>query len=121
MKNATRVNRGTPGRPSNRGMVADRLRVAVERALDVLDGEERPIHILIAENLKADLPRTLTALRGFFPQEATLKVESAAQAHLAELRALMEARQAVAIEQQGPMLDVTPVRVEEPEKSGNGK
>ena len=115
-ENALQAKRG-PGRPkgsknrpkSARGrgngqQVVVRLRRELEAALDILEGENRPLSEILAESLKDDAPRTLAAIGRYLPTQVAIEADSGF------LSALQQVGEAIQLERHNNVIDITPDR-----------
>jgi hypothetical protein len=98
-------------RKASSGIMADRLRVAVERSLNILDREDMPLHKLLAQAWKDDPIKTLTAVQRLLPVEHNVQVMDITQQHLAAVRALsgLSALPSPTEEPMPVVIDVEPV------------
>ena len=83
-----------------------RLRRELEAALDILDGEDRPLSAILAESLKDNAPRTLAAIGRYVPTQVSIEADSGF------LTALQQVGEAIQLERGTNMIDVTPDRSE---------
>lgn len=98
-------NRPKPVRGRGNGQqVVVRLRRELETALEILEGEDRPLSMLLAESLKDDAPRTLAALGRYLPTQVSIEADSGF------LTALQQVGEAIQLERGTNMIDVTPDR-----------
>ena len=88
----------------NGQQVVVRLRHELETALEILEGEDRPLSMLLAESLKDDAPRTLAALGRYLPTQVSIEADSGF------LTALQQVGEAIQLERGTNMIDVTPER-----------
>jgi hypothetical protein len=80
--------RKPPVRKSAGGMITDRLRVAVERAICEMDRRGQPLHLCIADGMAKDPAKMLSAIRGLLPVEHNVAVLDVTAMHLQAVREL---------------------------------
>lgn len=122
---------GRKGGQSGRavGHIADRLRVAVTRSLNILDRDKMPLDRLLAQAWKDDPIKTLSVVQRLLPQEFDVRQTiSVASMHLEAVRELSKppALPAPTDQPMPVVIDVEPiekvgVKSEEPDVAGPGQ
>ena len=98
-------NRPTPVRGRGNGQqVVVRLRKELEAALDILEGDGRPLSEVLAQSLQDDAPRTLAAIGRYLPAQVSIEADSGF------LTALQQVGEAIQLERGNNVIDITPER-----------
>jgi hypothetical protein len=69
----TKRSRGRPKGSGHGQSIVLRVRAELEKSLDILESDDRPLAMLLADQLKQDAAKTLNAIGKFVPTDVRLE------------------------------------------------